>query len=221
MRGSSAFATTVTGGARFHGEKNCALAAGAATASTRPTATRFTPPRYADGTQRAIWPRAPVLLELQPGRFYVDERAELVDVAVPVVVQGDVGRKVQGGGWVLRRERAFRVLEVVVAVDEDAGVLVGNRPGEALDGDVGEAQVHCPLDVQLVIFLFAARVQHDRPRLLAHADEFLLRNATRLAVLGRSHRDAQITFHVDRRIRFLRAGKGNEGREKQRDNSHG
>src|SRR5438132_2308454 len=102
------------------------------------------------------------LLELELRGLDVDERRELIDIAVAVVVQRDVGRKIERRRRHLRRKRAFRVGEVVVAIDEDARGLVGDGPGEALERDVGEAQVGRALDVQLVEFLPAARIEDQR-----------------------------------------------------------
>src|SRR5205807_1448879 len=81
------------------------------------------------------------------GLLDVDLRAEFIDVAIAVAVQGDVGRDVQRRLRRLRREDLRGALEVVVAVNENAGVLVRQGLLQALDVDVGEAEVDGPLDV--------------------------------------------------------------------------
>src|SRR3954447_22529826 len=71
----------------------------------------------------------------------IELRAELVDVAVTVVVQGDVRGEVQRRGRQLRWERPLGVAKVVVAIDQDSGVLIRNGVGERFHGDVREAEV--------------------------------------------------------------------------------
>src|SRR3954451_18417943 len=116
----------------------------------------------------------PLGRELKPRGAHVDQGRELVYVPVAVVVERDVSRKVERRAELLLGERLWRVGEVVVAVDQDASVLVGQRARQRADGDVREAQVDRALHVELVVLLTAARIQHYRARLAAHADEFLL-----------------------------------------------
>src|SRR5262249_16243606 len=65
------------------------------------------------------WGRRPSRIrggyERELGVLQIDLGAHLVDVAVSVGVQGNVGREVQGRGGPLRREGLLGVLEVVVA----------------------------------------------------------------------------------------------------------
>ena len=62
----------------------------------------------------------------------VEQRPELVDVAIAVAEERDVRRDVERRARHLRRKRVRLVAEVVVAVDEDARVLVGQRAARAL-----------------------------------------------------------------------------------------
>src|SRR5258708_1214349 len=99
----------------------------------------------------------PLARELELRLAQVDERAELVDSAVAVVVERDEGREVERSADLLLRKRARRIGEVVVAVDENARALVGKRARQALDGDVREAEVERALHVQLFVLLATAR----------------------------------------------------------------
>src|SRR5260221_6969022 len=63
----------------------------------------------------------------------IDLRTQFVDVAIAISVQGNVSREVQRRRRHFGRERLLGVLEVVVAVDQDARRFVGNRPIQALD----------------------------------------------------------------------------------------
>src|SRR5215472_618619 len=86
-------------------------------------------------------------------RLDVDQRAELPDVAVAVVVERDERREVERCARQLLRKRALAAAKVVVAVDQDANVPVGQQRGERIEGDVGEAEMERALDVQLVELL--------------------------------------------------------------------
>src|SRR5437870_3680850 len=85
--------------------------------------------------------------ELESRRADVDQRSELVYIAVAVVVQRDVGGDVERCAWQLGRERPGRVLEIVVAVDEDARVPIRQRSLETLDRDIGKAEIDRAFDV--------------------------------------------------------------------------
>src|SRR5690349_9796318 len=63
-------------------------------------------------------------LELEPRGFDVDIRSQLVDIAITISVQRDVGRKVERGGGQLLRESAGRIREIIVAIDENARRLL-------------------------------------------------------------------------------------------------
>src|SRR3954466_8242521 len=99
----------------------------------------------------------PLGRELKPRGAHVDQGRELVDVTVAVVVERDVSRKVERRAELLLGERLWRVSEVVVAVDKDARLLVGQRTRQRADRDVREAQIDRALDVELVVLLAAAR----------------------------------------------------------------
>ena len=64
--------------------------------------------------------------------------------------------------------------------------LSGIARSQAVDGDVGEAQVERALDVQLVEFLAAARIEHQRAGLAAHAQELGFGHAALAAVRAAS-----------------------------------
>src|SRR2546430_12354523 len=132
--------------------------------------------------------------ELQLRCADVDQRPELVDVAIAIAVQRDEGRQVQRRVRELRRKRTRRVREVVVAVDEDARVAIRYDLANAVDGDVREAEIDRPADVQFIELLRAAGIEHDRVRFAAHADEFLFREDRKSTRLNSSH--SQISYAV-------------------------
>jgi ribosomal protein L39E len=59
--------------------------------------------------------------------------------------------------------------------------------------------------MELVVFVAAARVQHDRAGLAAHAHELLFGDAPRLAVLRRLARHLEISRHVDGWVRMRKS----------------
>src|SRR5262249_36094575 len=103
---------------------------------------------------------------------------------------------------------------------------VGKGPLQALDGDVREAQVDGPLDVQQVVLLLAAGVEDDGAGLAAHLEEVLLGEPPRLAVLRRLAGDAEIPLHVDGgvrdgRFRFrVRGDHGGQEQERETEGRH-
>ena len=79
-------------------------------------------------------------------------------------------------------------------------VLSGSNALETAEGDVREAQVERALDVEFVEFFLAARVEDGRARLAAQPDEFVFREAVRLAMFRGSAGDAQVRLDIDREI---------------------
>src|SRR5207244_5358774 len=66
------------------------------------------------------WPAHLARLEFELRAAQVDERRQLIDVAVAVVVERDIRREIERGARQLRRERSLGIGEVVIAVDENA-----------------------------------------------------------------------------------------------------
>jgi hypothetical protein len=129
----------------------------------------------------------------------VEQRAELVHVAIAVCVQRLVRRQVERRARDLARE-VRRVDEVVVAVDEDARALVRQHLREALDGDVGIVEVHRALDVQRVEARLAARVEDHGAREAREAHELVFGDPARFAMLRGLDRGAEVARAVDGRI---------------------
>src|SRR5258708_8962726 len=103
----------------------------------------------------------------------IEQGPQLINVSIAVTVQRDIGRKVERSGRGLCWERLLCTHEVVVAVNQDARVLVRERSLQALNRDVGKAQVDCSFDMKSTIFCRAASIQDDRAGLSTHPDELL------------------------------------------------
>src|SRR5450432_2339871 len=97
--------------------------------------------------------------ELECRSVDVQLRPELVDIPVSIIVERDVGRDVERRAGQLGWKGLLRVAEVIVAINENPRVLVGQRLSQAGARDVGKAEVERSPDVKLVVFLPAPRVQ--------------------------------------------------------------
>ena len=137
-------------------------------------------------------------------------------------------RKARVGGDVQRCARQLGgkgflgIAEVIVAVDEDQLVLVGQRIVQAANRHIGKAEIDRSLDVKLLEFLPASCVEHHGAGLAAHAHEVAFGQAMRLPVIEGLPGHTKITRDVDRRIghglQRLGASEGHDNERAKRDN---
>lgn len=114
--------------------------------------------------------------------IFINRRAEFIEVFVTIAVESDEG-------WYVQRERSgFQcewldvVEEVVIAVDEDAGVFRGDCFLQIAGSHFQEVEVHGALDVLGFVVGFAAGIENESVPVLCHFEKLLDRNAAVFAV---------------------------------------
>jgi hypothetical protein len=86
---------------------------------------------------------------------------------------------------------------------------------QAVDSDVWKTQVNRSLDVELVKFFTAPRIENDSARLAAHTNEIAFGDPPARARTGCFGRHTQKALHVDRRIVRCRLGLRTGGARRQ------
>src|SRR2546429_9916124 len=112
-------------------------------------------------------------LKLNLRRLHIQQWSKLINISVAVSVQRDVCREVEGCGDHLGGKGLLIADKVVIAVNQYPRILVRQAALQAVDRDVGKAQVDRPFDVQLVEFFGAAGIENDGSLLTAHLNEFI------------------------------------------------
>src|SRR5207244_1544526 len=114
-------------------------------------------------------------LKLNLRRLHIQQWSKLINISVAVSVQRDVCREVEGCGHHLGGKGLLITDKVIVAVNQYPRILVRQGALQAVDRDVGKAQVDRTLDMQLVEFLGTAGIENDGSLLAAHQNEFIFR----------------------------------------------